>query len=107
MECCVCTDAEGGVARIRGWLVREPEARQRQQPPSSTHVQAQAEIGIFFLSMVLITNKRKAKMENTKPNSQKALGSLTSTVVDVGAHSVIYVSPPESSIEITVARIVD
>ena len=21
--CCICTDAEGGVARIRGWLVRE------------------------------------------------------------------------------------
>ena len=35
--------------------------------------------------------------ENTKPNSQKALGSLTSTVVDVGAQSAIHISQPESS----------
>ena len=52
------------------------------------------------------SNKRKAIKENTKPNFQKALGSLTSTVMDVGAHSAIYVSPPESSMEINVARIV-
>ena len=50
-------------------------------------------------------NNRKAKKENTKPNSQKALGSLTSKVVDGRAHSVIYVSPPKSSIVITVARV--
>ena len=54
--------------------------------------------------MVLI--REKQKKENTKPNSQKALGSLTSIVMDVGAHSAIYVSPPESSMEINVARIV-
>ena len=36
-------------------------------------------------------------MENTKPNSQKALGSLTSTVVNVGAQSTIHSSQPESS----------
>ena len=24
MGCCVCIDAEGGVTRIRGWLVRWP-----------------------------------------------------------------------------------
>ena len=52
------------------------------------------------------SNKRKAKKENTKPNSQKALGSITSTIVDVGAHNVIYASPPKSSIEITVAKFV-
>ena len=49
--------------------------------------------------MVLIhgSNNRKAIKENTKPNSQKALGSLTSTVVDVGAQSAIHTSQPESS----------
>ena len=52
------------------------------------------------------SNKRKVKKRNTKPNFQRVLGSLTSTVVDVGAQSAIYVIPPESSIEITVARIV-
>ena len=43
------------------------------------------------------SNKRKAKKENTKPNSQKALGSLTSTVLDEGAQSAIHTSQPESS----------
>ena len=43
------------------------------------------------------SNNRKAIKENTKPNSQKALGSLTSTVVDVGAQSAIHTSQPESS----------
>ena len=45
------------------------------------------------------SNKRKVKRENTKLSSQKAPGSSTSfIVVDVGAHSAIYASPPESSI---------
>ena len=57
-------------------------------------------------SLIHGSNKRKAIKENTKPNFQKALGSLTSIVMDVGAHSAIYVSPPESSMEIIVARIV-
>ena len=35
--------------------------------------------------MVLIRSKQKVKHQYTKPNSQKALGSLTSTVVDGGA----------------------
>ena len=35
--CCVCTDAEGGVARIRGWLVREPEARRNIFQASVSH----------------------------------------------------------------------
>ena len=56
--------------------------------------------------MVLIRSKQKVKHQYTKPNSQRALGSLTSIVMDVGAHSAIYVSPPESSMEINVARIV-
>ena len=51
------------------------------------------------------SNKRKVKKENTEPNSQKALGSLAPTVVDVGAYSEICVSPPESSIETTAAKI--
>ena len=29
MGCCICTDAEGGVARTRGWLVREPGVHAR------------------------------------------------------------------------------
>ena len=64
-------------------------------------------MGCFFLfGLIHGSNKRKVKKENTKPNSQKAQGSSTSTVVDVGAHSAVCVSPPESSIEITAARIV-
>ena len=41
----------------------------------------------FLLVVFLIhgSNKRKVKKENTEPNSQKAPGSLTSTVMDVGA----------------------
>ena len=66
------------------------------------------ELVASFATKILIhgSNKRKAIKENTKPNFQKALGSLTSIVMDVGAHSAIYVSPPESSMEINVARIV-
>ena len=48
-------------------------------------------------SLIQGSNSRKAKKENTKPNSQKALGSLTSTVVNVGAQSTIHSSQPESS----------
>ena len=46
-------------------------------------------------------------MENTKPNSQKALGSLTSTVLDEGAQSAIHTSQPESSnVSLVVHRII-
>jgi len=45
------------------------------------------EVGFDFL--IHGSNNRKAIKENTKPNSQKALGSLTSTVLDVGAQSAI------------------
>ena len=50
-------------------------------------------LGCFLLIFYHIASRtRKAKIKNTKPNSQKALGSLTSTVMDVGAHSVIVLS---------------
>ena len=54
-------------------------------------------VGLRARDLIHGSNKRKVKKENTKPNSQKALGSLTSTVVDVGAQSAIHTSQPESS----------
>ena len=53
MGCCICTDAEGGVARIRGWLVREPGARQRQQG-------ARLAMVVFATPMALVMRMREA-----------------------------------------------
>ena len=52
---------------------------------------------VLGIHLIQGSNNRKAKKENTKPNSQKALGSLTSTAVNVGAQSTIHSSQPESS----------
>ena len=46
------------------------------------------------------------EVENDPPPLGRAEESVSDAVMDVGAHSVIYVSPPKSSIEITVTRIV-